>query len=101
MDKGGVEIPIRAGIEQYISIIQRVVHRIMTSALHDKPKDIPITIIVTYAPHTGYSKEEKKEHWGKTRHTIDTIPKRHMTIWCADANGQLGQKDTQREEYEK
>ena len=53
MTRGGVAIMIHQEMEQYISNINRIDHRIMTVTLQDTPKDIPITIVVTYAPHTG------------------------------------------------
>ena len=58
--KGGVAILIHMELEHFISNIQRIDHRIMTITLHDQPKDIPITIAVTYAPHKGYSQKEKR-----------------------------------------
>jgi len=101
MTKGGVAILIHTELAHYISNIQRIDHRIMTVTLHDKPGDIHITIMVTYAPHTGYSKKEKAEHWQNAKHTLTQIPKRHLTIWRADANGQLGPVEEQKEEYRK
>ena len=69
MAKGGVAVLIHEELEQYIIDIQRIGHRIMTIALQDQPKDIPVTIVATYAPHTRYSKKEKMT-LGETRHTI-------------------------------
>ena len=61
-------------LEHFISNIQRIDHRIMTSTLHDQPKDIPIKIVATYAPHKGYSRKEKKSNgnaykkpWARSR----------------------------------
>ena len=112
MTKGGVAILIHTELAHYISNIQRIDHRIMTVTLHDKPEDIPITIMVTYAPHTGYSKKEKAEHWQNGKHTYpDTettpnnlvcrckwttrpgggtkrrIPKNYRTTYLSHANG--------------
>jgi len=52
-----------------------------------------ITILTKYAPHKGYTATERKTHWGEVEQTIANIPKIHMTIWCTDANGQLGRKN--------
>jgi len=66
----------------------------MTVTLSHKNALTPITILTTYAPHKGYSAQERKKHWDQVDNTIQQIPKRHMTIWCTDSNGQLG-KDNQ------
>ena len=49
-------------------------------------------------PH-GIHKSRKNDHWGKTRKTLSKIPQRHITIWGADANGQIGRTEGQPEQY--
>ena len=51
--------------------------------------------------HTQDIEKKKKEYRSKTRQTIEQIPKIHLTIWCADANGQLGKPEHQSAEYQK
>ena len=71
----------------------------MTATLQHEQSITPITILTTYAPHKGYTSTDRKKHWGEVEQTIQEIPKRHMVIWRADANGQLGrvnQEKTQR-----
>ena len=51
--------------------------------------------------HTQDTAKKKKEHWGKLQETIDQIPKRHMAIGLADANGQVGPHETQQENMPK
>ena len=65
-------------------------------------KHTPITLLVTYAPRQGYKPHEKTEHWGEVQQTLKEIPKHHMTLWGADANGQLGkEEETKIEQYQK
>ena len=64
---------------QYISNIQRVDHGIMIVTLQGQPNDIQITIMNTYASHTGYRKE--KEHTrGEKKHdrSDPKTPSRNM-----------------------
>ena len=42
----------------------------------------------------GKTKISQNEHWGKVRQTLQETSNRHMLIWCADANGQLGTQNT-------
>ena len=76
-------------MEKHIGTIRRIDHRIMTVTLQHEDALTPITIITSYAPHKGYNSTERKKHWGKLEQTILEVPKRHMQIWCTDANGQL------------
>ena len=52
---------------------------------------MPLEILNSYAPRKSYPKEEQKEHWGKVEIVIEPIPRKHMAIWCANTNGQLGE----------
>ena len=52
---------------------------------------MPLTILATYAPRKGYSKQEQTEHWKQIQDILDTIPEKHMILWCADTIGQLGE----------
>ena len=89
----GVETLIHQDLEPYISTIKRIDHRIMTVTLSQENALTTITILPTYDPHKGYSAQERKKHWGQVDNTIQQIPKRHMTTWCTDSNGQLGRKN--------
>ena len=75
LTKGGVSILVHTERAQYISNIHRVGRRIMTTTLHDIPRKTPIAIAVTYAPHMGYRKKEKRNTGGETRDIIDQILK--------------------------
>ena len=65
----------------------------MTVTLSHKNALTPITILTTYAPHKGYSAQEREKQRGQVDNAIQQIPKRHMTIWRTDSNGQLGKDD--------
>jgi len=96
-----VAILIHQDIETFTRQIQRVDRRALLLTLHGGAKDTPITVITTYAPHTGYSQKDKKDHWGKVQGTINVIPKKHRAIWRADANGQHGPSEKHLNTYEK
>jgi len=52
-----------------------------------------IIVSNTYAPHTGYKEEVRKEYWesiGKNLYKTEDNKKMH--IWLTDDNGQLGTK---------
>ena len=55
-------------------------------------KDKPISVIITYAPHSGYSGEERTKHWKQVKLVLESTPKTHVILWCTDANGQLGNR---------
>ena len=62
----------------------------MKITLNSEQSHTPITILNTYAPHQGKNKAEQQEHWEEVQKTIKEIPTKHLIIWCADANGQIG-----------
>ena len=75
MPMGGVAIMVHEDLESHISHIHRIDHRIIKITLQSTESHTPITIINTYAPHTGRSQKEKQEHWQKARETIQQTPK--------------------------
>jgi len=76
-------------------------NRILKITLDRPETHTPLTIIETYAPHQGYSNHEKNKHWEAVHKTLTETPRQHMTIWGADANGQLGREKNQPEKYDK
>jgi len=97
----GVAIAIHQELTQHISNIKRIDERIMAITLGREHTHTPITLLVTYAPHQGYNNHEKTKHWELVQQTLQDIPKHHMTIWGADANGQLGRDEARPELYNK
>ena len=57
-------------------------------------KHTPLSIVATYAPHQGYTTQEKQDRWGNVQQALEQIPKHHMTIWGTDATGKLGREST-------
>jgi len=47
-------------LDNFISQIHRIDHIILKLTPRDTAEDTPITVVATYAHHTGYSNEEKK-----------------------------------------
>ena len=42
----------------------------------------------------SYTVDEVKQHWGLAQETIKQIPTASLCIWCANANGQLGNRNS-------
>lgn len=72
--------------------ITSVDHRIMTITLKSNTASIPITILATYAPQKGYKHEIRNHHWELAEQTIQNVPKTHLCMRCADANGKHGDR---------
>ena len=87
---GGVAILIHNELEQHITHITRINNRIMHLTLQSQNSHRPKAILNTYASHSGKGKKEQKDHWRQVKETLEIIPTRHIIIWCADANGQIG-----------
>ena len=90
---GGLGILIQQDAEPFIRTTNRIDRRIMAVALNRKKSITPATIINKYAPREGYSNQEMHAQWGKVEQTMGEIPKSHIKIWSAYANGQLGQSE--------
>ena len=88
--QGGAEIMINESTKQYITQITRQSSRILKVTIDNQHSNMHIQIISTYAPKNGHAEEDRRQHWGEVREIPNKTCKRHMTIWCADANGQLG-----------
>ena len=90
MPVGGVAILVHEDIERHIVHIHRINHRIMKITLRSDESHTPVAITNTYAPHQGKTKVEQDAHWKQAQQTIADTPSKHLKIWCADANGQIG-----------
>ena len=90
---GGTAILIHESLQQNITQITRRRSRAMRVTLGHFKAKMPIHILPTYAPHNGYSEEIKNQHWENVQELLNKTCKRHLIIWGAHANGQLGNKD--------
>jgi len=97
----GVAIAIQTEMAPHISTISRINHRILKITLDHPKTHTPITILATYAPHSGHTNHERSNHWGAVSQTIKDIPRHHMAIWGEDANGQLGREKNRPGKYNK
>ena len=88
----GVAILGHGAMKQYIRNISHIDHRIMKLTPASPRAPISITILTTYAPHKGYKREIRNNHWSQVEQTFANIPKTHLCIWRADANVQLGHR---------
>ena len=59
MYQGGDAIIVRGDLQRRIKQIERADHRIRKSILTNENATAPIAILETYAPHTGYTVDEK------------------------------------------
>ena len=53
-----------------------------------------VTVTDAYAPNKGAIRHEQREHWIQVEPTLKQYPTRKILIWCAHANGKLGQPET-------
>jgi len=69
MYQGGVAILVHEELQRHIKQIERIGRRILKITLTNKNATMPITILATYAPHTGYTVEEKNNtgNWCKKK----------------------------------
>ena len=75
---------------KYIAQIARS-GRISLRVTIDRKKSRTIRqIISTCPPRIGIPGGDRRQSWQGVRGIADATCKRHMIIWCADANGQLG-----------
>jgi len=86
---GGLSLLIHEELEQHITHTENkppnhenhTSQRASAHANHN-PKHICTTPRKT--------KTEQQEHWTEVQKTVQEIPTKHLTIWCADANGKIG-----------
>ena len=88
--KGGTAVAIRESAKQHIAQIARQRSRVLRATLDRKNSRMPIQIISIYAPRNGHTEEDRRQHWEEVNEILTNTCKRHMIIWCADANGRLG-----------
>ena len=81
---------IHASAQKYITQIARQSSRVLRVTLDRYRSKMPIHILSNYAPHNGHSEADRIQHWGEVKEIHNQTCKRHMIIWRADANGQLG-----------
>ena len=60
---------------------------------HDQNAVSHIAALSTYAPHNGYTVGERNQHWKLAQETIEEIPTTNLSIWRADANGEIGNRN--------
>ena len=57
---GGVAIILEPDLAKFVTTIQPISNRILLITLDSLNTPCPVTVLVTYAPHNGYSNHEKK-----------------------------------------
>ena len=92
---GGVAILIEPELIPFIKSYEGYNGRHLRVTL-DSPGNLqPISLLVAYAPHAGYTADEKTRFWKQTEMIIETqIPKTHIFTLMIDANGQVGNENT-------
>jgi len=84
---------IRESIQRNIIQIKRQSSRAIRVTLDQDKAIIPIHVISTYAAHSGHNEETRQQHWQDVQELLNKTSKRHLIIWGADANGQLGNRN--------
>ena len=82
---------IHESLQQHITQIARQSSRALRVTLDPAKSKMPIRIISTYAPHNGHTEEEKTK-LGDVSEQLNKTCRRHLIIWGADENGQLGNR---------
>ena len=59
MYEGGVAIIVREDLQRRVTQIERVGNQILTIILTNKNAVAPVITLATYAPHMGYTVDEK------------------------------------------
>lgn len=91
MSEGGVDIIIHQAIATHITHMRRIIHRTIKHTIRSNKSHTPVTIVNTYAPHKGERNPDQKEHWGEAQQSTQWTPGKHLIIWRADANGEIGE----------
>ena len=93
VETGGTAVMIRESIQQNIIQIKRQSSRALRVTLCQEKATMPTHAISTYAPHSGHNEETRQQHWKDVQELLSRTSKQHLTIWGADANGQLGNRN--------
>ena len=90
---GGVGIMIEENLVEHVISVKREGGRHIRVTLDNKSVagSIPLTILCSYAPHSGHRKRERQTFWNTVTKWVEEIPQRHFLIWGIDANGQVKQ----------
>ena len=88
---GGVGFIISPHIAGMIKNVRRHSSRVIEITLQNTKEDIPVRIYSIYAPHNGYTLDEKINFWRSIKYLYQKNDRNSIIITCIDANGQLGQ----------
>ena len=95
---GGTSIMVHGSIQKNIAQITRQRRRVLRVTLGQAKSKMPIHIISTYAPHNGHTEATKRIRWGDVKELLNKTCSRHLIIWVAVANGQIGNRNHEEEE---
>ena len=86
--QGGTAVMIREIKHRCVAQISRRSSRVLRETIDRKNSKMPIQTLSTDQPRIVH-KEDRLHHWKDVNEITNKTCNRHMTIWCADANGQL------------
>ena len=89
---GGVAALIHVDIQHRIRQIIRVDRRVVGIILWGSRNAI-ISLIITYAPRKGYTREIRTQNWELAAKTLETAPGNQVRTWREDGNGQIGNRN--------
>ena len=84
---------VRESLQQHIAQIPRQSSRPLRVTLDRAKSKMPIHIISTYAPRNGHTEGTERQHWGDVKELLSKTCERHLIVWGADANGQIGNRN--------
>ena len=87
--------------QQYITQITRQSTKVRRVTMGRGNANMPARVLITCDPHNGHKEEDRKHHWGEVKEILNKKYRRHMAIWRADANGQLGRDGAEGEKHNK
>jgi len=97
---GEVAILVHKDLEQHITHIAKINNRIMHITLQSQKSHTPITILNTYAPHSGKSKTEQTEHWNQVGEVLKTCQK-HIIIRAKMLMGKYEKSNNMNKRHQK
>ena len=74
----------------FITAMKPVSDRILVVTLDSRGNPIPVAVVVAYAPHNGYSQQDKKISRQQLNAEYKNIPRKRETFLLTDAKGQVG-----------
>ena len=77
-------------MRKYITQIARQSSSARRVTLGRENSEMPIQLLITYAPNNGHTGEHRLQKCGEVKEIMNKECKRRVITWRTDANGQIG-----------